>query len=146
VGGGEPIRVHATVIRPPKDTVQFALPATAHFCDDRHSLLLQAASPLGNGVLVRLIYGDSLVAGDYKVITPGDTAARVAQVGLRYMVRDVAHSFLVDSGSAEFRPGRRDLDARVGGSGLEGGVRVRVAIEYADVPVPTDTVPCRSQP
>jgi hypothetical protein len=133
------------VIRPPQDTTRFALPATAYFCDDGHSLLLQAASPLGNGVLVRLIYGDSLVSGDYKVITPGDTAARVAQVALRYMVRDVTHSFIVDSGSVQFRRGRGELDARVGGSGLEGGVRTGVRIDYAKVPAPTDTVSCRSQ-
>lgn len=103
-------------------------------------------SPAGNGVLIRLIYGDSLVSGDYRIVTAGENTTRGAQVGVRYMVRDVAHSFVVDSGSVEVRRGRRDLDARGAGSGIEAGIRTRVAVEYADVPMAADTVRCRSEP
>ena len=148
----QPIRVHAAVIRPtadtirPTDTIRLALPATAHACDDGRSLLLQAVSPIGKGVLIRLIYGDSLVSGDYGVVTVGENTTQGAQVAVRYMVRDVAHSLVVDSGGVAVRLSRRELDARASGSGIEGGIRTRVAVEYADVPMAADTVPCRSEP
>jgi hypothetical protein len=151
-GDNEPIRVHATVIRPTTDTIRradtirLALPATAHACDDGRSLLLQSVSAIGNGMLVRLIYGDSLVSGDYRVVTAGESATRGAQVAVRYMVGAVTHSFVVDSGSVAVRRGRRELDARGSGSGIEAGIRTRVAVEYADVPVTADTVRCRSEP
>jgi len=151
-GDNESVRVHATVIRPttdtirPKDSTRFALPATAHVCDDGRSLLLQSVSPIGNGMLIRLIYGDSLVSGDYRVVTAGQNTTRGAQVAVRYMVGAVTHSFVVDSGSVEVRRGRRELDARGSGSGIEAGIRTRVTVEYEDVPVAADTVRCRSEP
>jgi hypothetical protein len=147
-GGTEspPQRLGATVIRPPKDTVGFALPATAHHCDDGLSLLLEAATPLGNGVLVRLRHGDSLISAAYPVIAPGDYSTRGAQVAVRYMLRDVAHAFAVDSGSVEVQLTRRALDARVRGSGLDGFVRTPVTAEFKGVPLAADTVPCRYQP
>ena len=151
-GDNEPIRVHATVIRPttdtlrPKDSTRFALPATAYVCDDGRSLLLQSVSPIGNGMLVRLIYGDSLVSGDYKVVTAGESTTRGAEVAVRYMIGSVTHLFVADSGSVEVRRGRQALDARGSGSGIDGGIRTQVTVEYEEVPVAADTVRCRSEP
>jgi hypothetical protein len=145
-GGTEPLRVRATVIHPPNDTVAFALPAVSHRCDDGLSLLLEAASPLGDGMLVRLRHGDSLISAAYPVIAPGDYSTRGSQVSVRYMARDVAHGFFMDSGSVELRLGRRALDARVQGSGLDATVRTSVRAEYKGVPLRADTVPCRYQP
>ena len=109
--------------------------------------MLEAASPGGNGVLVYLRYGDSLTSAAYPVIALGDTVAtRGALVALRYMVRDVARSFSVDSGAVEVRRGPRELTARVAGSGLDAAVRTPVTAEYSDVPLPADTVQCRAQP
>jgi hypothetical protein len=109
--------------------------------------LLEAVSPGGNGVLVYVRYGDSLASGAYPIITPGDTVARWgALVAVRYMLRDIARSFTVDSGAVEVRRGPRELAARVAGSGLDAAVRTPVRAEYSEVPLPADTVPCRAQP
>jgi len=145
-GSDETPRVRVTVISIEKDTVRFALPARARYCDDRRSVLLESVSPWGNGILVRLRYGDSLASGTYAVISPGDTTTRGASVGLRYMVRDVAHSVTEDSGSVEVRRGTRQFDALAKGWGLDRTVRVPITAEYTGVPLRADTVPCRYEP
>jgi hypothetical protein len=146
-GENDALRLRATVIRPPKDTVRFGLPAVAHYCDDGRSLLLQAASPLGNGMLVRLRYGDSLTAAVYPIIAPGDiVATRGAMGAVRYMIRDVAHALAVDSGVVAVRRGRRELDARMEGWGLDGSIRTAVTVEYTKIPLAADAVQCGYQP
>jgi len=158
--GDEPLRLRATVVRPgggggggagAPDTVRFALPAQAHRCSDGRSLVFESASHKGNGILVVLRYGDSLVAGSFPLLAPGDTVTpRGATVAVRYMKRDVAHGLTLDSGVVELRPARNSLGARVHGSGLEDAARVALDAAYAGVPAPppfpADTVPCRYQP
>lgn len=148
-GGGadEPVRLQAMVVFPPKDTIRFALPATTHRCNDGRSLLLEAASPRGSGVLVRLRYGDTLVAGQYPVIIPSDTTAqRGATVAVRYLIREVAHGFSFDSGAVDVRRDGRTLRAHVEGRGVENAIRVFATVDYRDLPLPGDTVPCLYQP
>jgi hypothetical protein len=111
--------------------------------------LLDAVSPQGRGVLVRLRYGDSLVAGDYAVTAPGDSlTVPGAQVAVRYLVREVTHGFAVDSGSVQVRRSGAAISVRIVGSGLENAIRTPTWIDFWDVPLtPTaDTVPCEYQP
>lgn len=148
-GGGaeEPVRLQAMVVFPPKDTIWFALPATTHHCNDGRSLLLEAASPLGSGMLVRLRYGDTLVAGQYAVMIPNDTAApRGAAVAVRYLIRDVPHGFSFDSGAVDVRRDGRTLRAHVEGRGLENAIRIFATADYRGLPLTGDTVPCLYRP
>jgi len=158
-GGDQSPSLRATVVRPPHDTIRFAVPAVAHRCSnggrEARSLLVQGADERGNGALVRLRYGDSLASGPVPLIALGDSITpRGANAAVRYMKGDVAHGFSLDSGAVDLTAtGRRGgggvaLAARVRGSGLENGVRVAAEVTYAGVPRPsaTDSVPCRFQP
>lgn len=111
-------------------------------------MLLEAVSPEGHGVLVRLHYRDSLVTASYPVVVPGDTTAPGAVVAVRYLLRDVTHAFFFDSGAVEVHRERKELSGRAEGSGIENAVRAHAQIQYHDVPLParTDTVPCSFQP
>jgi hypothetical protein len=146
-GSDQPSSVHLTVVSIPKDSLRFVLPTRARYCDDGRSMLLGSASPLGNGILVRVRYGDSLTSGVYAVLSPSDTVSpRGATVGLRYMIRDVEHTLTMDSGGVEVRRGKRHLDVRASGWGLDRAVRVPVTAQYERVPILADTVQCRSEP
>ena len=141
--------MRATVVPVHADTVTFAVPAAAHRCSGGPSLLLQAADDHGNGVLVLLRYGDSLVTGSLPVIALGDSITpRGSNVAVRYMKGDVAHGLSLDSGAVDLTMSGGVLAARAHGSGLETSIRVAVDAAYADVPLPAsaDTVPCRLQP
>ncbi|HEV8511538.1 MAG TPA: hypothetical protein VGQ48_13885 [Gemmatimonadales bacterium] len=132
---------------PPKDTIRFALPATTHRCADGQSLLLEALSPEGSGVLVRLRYRDSVIPDSFPVVMPGDTAVvPAATVAVRYFVRETPHGFVVDSGRVLVRRGNKKIGASIEGSGLENAIRTPTRIEYRDVPLGTDTVPCNYAP
>jgi hypothetical protein len=132
---------------PPRDTIRFALPATALHCSDGRSVLLEAVSPEGSGVLLRLRYRDSLVSDSFPVVVPDDTAAVPgAIVAVRYFLRDAPHGFVIDSGTARVTRERKSIGARIEGSGLENAVRTPTRIEYRDVPFSTDTVPCNYDP
>lgn len=134
---------------PPRDTVRFALPASAHGCTGgRTAMLLQSLSPGGNGVLVRLHHPDSVVAGSYRIVVPGDTTEPAAVVAVRFQLRETAHSFAADSGTVEVRMDGRKLSGRIQATGIENGIRTPTQIEYHDVPwpLPADTVSCAPQP
>ena len=125
------------------------MPATAHHCSGGRALLFEAADQRGNGMLALLRYGDSLRPGAIPLIALGDSLTpRGANVSVRYMKSDVAYGISLDSGSVELTKIGDAVDARVRGSGLEGGVRVSVDAAYAGVPQPAggDSVPCRYQP
>jgi hypothetical protein len=113
-------------------------------------MLLEAVSPEGSGVLVRLRYRDSLVTATYPIIVPRDTTTPGATVAVRYLLRDVAHAFFFDSGTVQLRRegGRAKISGRIEGSGIENAIRTPTRIEYHDVPLarPTDTVFCVAQP
>ena len=144
----QPLLLDVTVAFLPRDTVRFSLPATTHRCTDGRTILLEAVSPEGNGVLIRLHSRDSLGAGSYRAVPPGDTTAPGAVVAVRYLLRDAPHAFLFDSGAVQVRRERDKISGRADGSGSESGIRTPTHIEYRDValPAPTDTVPCPSQP
>lgn len=142
------MRLRATVTRLPKDTAQFALPVAAYRCTDGRALLLQAAAPGGNGVLVRLQYGDSLAPGVYPIVTPGDTGTRGAMVAIRYVIREAARSFWLDSGAVDFTRTAPALDAAITGAGIDAAFRASTVVQIEDVPVPlpSDTIQCRYEP
>lgn len=133
--------------RPPKDTIQFELPAVTHLCEDGRSVLLEAATVMGSGVLVRLRYRDSLSAGDYTVVAAGDTITTpAATVAVRYMIRDVPHVFGFDSGYVALRREGSLLAADVDGWGFESSIRTPAKAEFRDLPFTPDSVPCVFQP
>lgn len=141
-GGAEPLRLRATVGHPYADTVRFALPAVARRCADGRSVLLEGASERGNGVLVLLRAGDS--PGSFPLLAFGDsTTPRGARVAVRYMTRDVAHGFTLDSGVVEVTVSGAALGARVRGTGLEGGTRATLNAEYTGVSFAPAAVSCR---
>lgn len=144
----QPLLVDVMVAFPPRDTVRFSLPATTYRCTDGRSILLEAVSPEGSGVLVRLRFRDSLVSAAYPVVLPGDTSAPSAMVVVRYMVRDVTRAFFFDSGTVQVRREGATVGGRADGSGIENAIRTPTHIVYHDValPVRTDTVPCTFQP
>lgn len=132
---------------PPRDTIRFALPATAVHCSDGRSVLLEAVSPEGSGVLLRLRYRDSLVSDSFPVVVPDDTAAVPgAIVAVRYFLRDAPHGIVLDSGTARVTRERKRISARIGGSALENAIRQPARIEYRDVPFSADTVTCNYEP
>jgi hypothetical protein len=136
----------ATVAFPPRDTARFSVPATTHRCTDGRTILVEAVSPEGNGVLLRLHYRDSLVTGSYPVVTPGDSTTAGAVVAVRYLLRDTPHAFFFDSGAVRVRRGRGGdkISGSADGSGTESGIRTPTRIQYHDLALParTDTVPC----
>jgi hypothetical protein len=117
-------------------------------CTDPRTVLLEAVSPEGNGVLLRFHFRDSLMTASYPVVVPGDTTAPGAVVAVRYLIRDVSHAFTFDSGAVEIRREGKKVSGRADGSGIENAVRTPTHIQYHDValPVRTDTVPCAFQP
>jgi hypothetical protein len=132
---------------PPKDTVHLALPATSRHCNDGQSILLEAVSPEGSGVLLRLRYADSLITDSVLVVGPADTLMTpAATVAVRYFLRDAPHGVVLDSGQALVRRDRDQIGVRVEGSGLENAIRTPAQIEFHDVPLGTDTVACSSAP
>lgn len=146
--GQEPVVLHATIIRPPRDTTRFALPATFRRCPGNRALLIEAIAPRGDGVLTLLRYGDSLASKTYSIVNPTDTALGAA-VGIRYLIRDIPHMLMLDTGTAAVTWKGNRLTARVQGSGIENAVRTRATIDYADVAeargaaaAPADSLAC----
>ncbi|PYP56774.1 MAG: hypothetical protein DMD40_10035 [Gemmatimonadetes bacterium] len=142
----QPLLLDATVAFPPRDTAHFSVAATTHRCTDGRTILVEAMSPEGNGVLLRLHYRDSLVTGSYPVVTPGDSTTAGAVVVVRYLLRDTPHAFFFDSGAVQVRRARGGdkISGSADGSGTENGIRTPTRILYHDVALPahTDTVPC----
>ena len=110
-------------------------------------MLVEAVSPEGSGVLMRLRYRDSLMSDSFRIVVPGDTAAvPAAIVAVRYFLRDTPHGVVLDSGSVRVRRDGNRIGGRIAGSGLEIGIRTPARIEYRDVPLSSDTVPCKYEP
>jgi len=140
----EPLAVDAVVAFPPRDTIRFSLPAATHRCSAGRSFILEAVSPEGSGVLMRLHYLDSLVTASYPIVMPGETTTAGATVAVRYLLRDVGHAFVFDTGSVELRREGTKIDGRIQGAGMEAGIRTPTRIEYHDVSLPlaSDSVSC----
>jgi hypothetical protein len=146
-GAEEPIRLEGMVAFPPKDTVRFALPATLHRCHDLRSIILEGVSPQGSGVLARLRFRDSLTSGSYPITSPGDTVtAPSATAAVRYLLREVTHEFVFDTGSAQLRRDSNRIGVRITGSGIENAIRTPARVEFHDVPITNDSVSCHYQP
>jgi hypothetical protein len=147
VDGTKPLLVDATVAFPPRDTVHAALPAITHRCTDGRTILLEAVSPEGSGVLVRLHFRDSLRSGSSRVVVPGDTSAPGAVVAVRYVVGDVPRTVSLDSGTVELRRAGDRISGRIQGSGVQSAIRTPAWIRYSDVPLPapSDTASCAFQ-
>lgn len=100
--------------------------------------------------MVLLRYGDTLAAGSYSLLTPGDSVTvRGAAVAVRFLTGSQEYGLDLDSGAVALAlDGRDALDARVSGRGLQSGMRIGLEATYEDLPVPApaDTVPCRFQP
>jgi hypothetical protein len=111
-------------------------------------MLLEAVIPEGSGVLVLLHFRDSLVSASYPVVVPGDTATPGAVVTVRYLLRDVSHGFVFDSGAVQVRRAGDKVSGRADGTGVENAIRTPTHIEYHDVALParTDTMPCSFVP
>jgi hypothetical protein len=143
----EPVNGQAMVVRPPQDTTRFTVPASARRCHDGRSLLIEAASRGGSGILLRVKYEDSLTSGTYPVLWPDDTASRRgATVAVRYVVREVASSFVLDSGTVDVQHSGNTLGAHVVGRGVENAIRMFATADLRAVPLRADTVSCRYQP
>ena len=144
-------RVHALVTFPRQDTVRFEAPARARRCGGgpgKEGLLLQGSAD-GNGVILWLrgSGGGPPAAGPWPLLQRGDTVSpRGATVGVRYMMKDVARGFALDSGVVEVRATGPVLTVVARGTGLETAAAGRVAVEasFHAVPLETDTVPCRT--
>jgi hypothetical protein len=133
---------------PPRDTVRFSLPAATHRCADGRTVLLEAVTPEGSGVLMRLHFRDSLVSGSYPVVAPGDTSTPGAVVAVRYLLREASRQFTFDTGAVQLRLEAGKVAGHIRGSGSETGIRTPTRIDYRDVPLPlaTDTTSCGFQP
>jgi hypothetical protein len=143
-----PRLVDAMVAFPPRDTIRFSVPAKMRRCTDGHSMLFEAVGPEGSGVLMRLQYRDSLVPASYRIAVPGDTAAPGAMVTVRYLLREIGHTFFFDTGTVQVRREDGKIGGRIQGSGIENAIRTPTRIDYHDVPLPprADTVSCAFQP
>lgn len=139
--------LHALVAFPPKDTVLMDLPAEARHCADARSLLLESLSPEGNGVLLRLRYGDSLTSDSFPIVGPDDTASVPAAVAaIRFLIRDVPRGYTLDSGTVHVHRDGAKITARTDAGGVQSAIRIKVHLEYRDVPIGADTVSCTHQP
>jgi hypothetical protein len=144
----DPDMVQTLVVKPPHDSTRFSVPAKARRCGDGRSLLLEAASQAGSGVLVMFKVPDSVTAGSYPVLWAGDTAARKgAMVSVRYVIRDSPSSFALDSGTVDLERAGERLRGRIVGRGIENAIRMFASVEFHDVPLrpSTDTVNCLYQ-
>ncbi len=132
---------------PPNDTIRLSLPATATWCSDGRSLLLESLSPEGSGVLVRLRYRDSLSSDSVPIVIPNDTAAvPAAVVAIRFFVHDTPHGYSLDSGSVLVQRDGATIRITSTGIGVENAIRIHAQIESRDVPIGTDTLPCTHAP
>jgi hypothetical protein len=102
----------------------------------------------GNGVLLWLRSSDSAVAGEYPVLTRGDTVAPKGIVGaVRFMVQTTDRGATFDSGLVTVSSTGGLLEARAHASGLDpkAGQRVVLDASFLRVPISADTTSCRVQ-
>jgi len=141
---GQPGRLHARLVVQPHDTLQFTASATAQRCTAGRGFLLEGADG-GNGVLLWLRSVDSVVGGDYPVLTRGDTTTpRGVTGGVRFMLLAADRGVALDSGVVTVASAGGRIDAHARGSGIDPGPGQRVALEasFQAVPLTTDTASC----
>jgi len=136
-----------TIAFPPKDTIQYSLPASTVWCKTGRSLLIESLSPEGAGVLVRLRYRDSLSADSFPIVMPDDTgAATGAVVALRFFLHDTPNSYTLDSGRVHVRRTGNAISVTSAGVGVESAIRIRAQIVSRDIPLGADSVSCNYAP
>lgn len=141
------MRLDATIAFPPKDTFQLSLPATTMWCQSGKGMLIEALTPDGSGVLVRLRYRDSLTSDSFPILMPSDTGAPTgAVVALRFFQRDTPRSYTLDSGRVHIRRSGDAISVRSTGGGVESAIRIRAHIESRDIPIGRDSVSCNYAP
>ena len=134
--------------RLPKDTVRFEAPATANRCGRATLGLLLHGSDAGNGVMIWLRPGDSLVRGELSLLPRADSVAtRGATVTVRFLLGEVTHGATLDSGAVVVTRAEGPVTLRARGSGVDvgaGGSAGRVGLDasFESVPVGPDTVTC----
>ena len=142
------LRLDATIAFPPRDTFQFSLPATTAWCKKGRGLLIEALSPEGSGVLVRLRYtADSLTSDSFPILIPQDTGAAMgAVVALRFLQHDTPRSYTLDSGRVVVRRTGDAMSVRSIGTGVENAIRIRAQIVSRDIPIGRDSASCNYTP
>jgi hypothetical protein len=142
------LRLDATIAFPPRDTFQFSVPATTAWCKHGRSLLIEALTPEGSGVLMRLRYaGDSLTSDSFPIVMPRDTSAAIgAVVALHFLQHDTPRSYTLDSGRVEVRRSGDAISVKSTGTGVESAIRIRVQIVSRDIPIGPDSVSCNYTP
>ncbi len=122
------------------DTVRFEVPLAVYRCDSASGFLLQAIQS-GNGIMMWLRPGDSLV-GELPIVGVRDTITRPgAVVAIRYYHESIVHSFTLDSGTVSVSDSGAARRLDVNGSGLETslGTRSGVAASIAELPEPAES-------
>jgi len=142
--------LRAFVVRAPKDTVRFTVPALASQCVGGiwRGVLVRGSSG-GNGALVWLRSADSLTTGTWPLLQRGDTVStRGATVGVRFMLGQIAHGVALDSGDVTVNAVHPAVTLTVRGAGIAVAAAGRVTAEVRvdAVPVGMDTVSCRAHP
>jgi len=145
---GRPGRLHARIVLQPHDTVEFTTDASVQHCSGRRGFTIEGVAG-GNGVLVWLRASDSATAGEYPVLTRGDTIApRGVAAAVRFLVQNTDRGAILDSGVVVVSASGGLLEAQVHGSGLDARAGQRVVLEasFRGLPlVVADTVTCRVQ-
>ena len=132
---------------PPKDTIRFELPVRTQWCREGRALLLEALNPEGSGVLLRLRYRDSLISDSLPIVDPADTTTTPgASVAIKFFTHNTPRGYTLDSGRVAVRREADVIAVNVSGSGIESAIRIRAQVEWQDVPLGTDSVPCGTSP
>ena len=88
-----------------------------------------------------------MLTDSFPVVVPGDTGAVPAAITVvRYFIRDTPHGLALDSGSVHVRRTGSTVGVRAEGGGVENAIHIRARVEFREVPIGTDTVPCRYAP
>jgi len=141
--------LHVTVVRPPRDTLQFRTHAQAHGCGPGRGVLIQGTWG-GYGALLAARSAGNGMGGEYPLLTRGDTTTpRGAFVGVRFMLRsDDARGVTLDSGRVSITRTARGIDALASGSGVDpaDARRVVVVASFTAVPLGPDSTNCAVAP
>src|SRR5690242_21739414 len=112
--------LRAFVVRAPKDTVRFTVPALASQCVGGiwRGVLVRGSSG-ANGALVWLRSADSLTTGTWPLLQRGDTVStRGATVGVRFVVGQIANGVALASGAVTVSAVHPAVTLTVRGAGI----------------------------
>jgi hypothetical protein len=136
-------RLHAVVINP-RDTLEFAAKARGRRCGQGRGFLLEGIAG-GSGVLLWVHSGDSIEAGEYTVLTFGDTTTPHGVVAAaRFLLGQTDRGVTLDSGAVQVTLKGGRIDATATGSGIDpaAGERVGLRATFHNVVLASETVGC----